>query len=350
MEDAAALYDPSRGVTYGTSGLETQGALKEALCDLMRAPFTSLVPSGLAAVTVPLLALLSPGDEVVLTDCIYGPTRRFLDRTLKRYGVVTRFHDPMATPQEIEALFTDKTKILILESPGSLTFEMVDIPDLARRARARGITTLCDHTWDAGVFFNPLDHGLDIAVQAISKYVGGHSDLLMGSMATRDEGLYQKIEMTIQDQGWFTSADEAYLALRGLRTLIHRIEACDASARQVAAWLETQPSVSKVLHPALPSHPQHDLWKRDFNGAAGLIGFVLKGADMKRAERFLDQLTLFGIGYSWGGYESLAIHCDPQLAYRQNPVQFDGALIRLNIGLEHPEDLIADLAQALTLD
>lgn len=345
MNRSADLFDESRGVTYGLEGLSVHRALEAGMAELEGAGQVLLAPSGLAAVTIPITAMLGAGDEVLITDAVYGPTRRFCNKTMKRFGVAARYYDQRASADEILALAGDRTRLIILESPGSLTFEIQDIPAIASLARARGITTLIDNTYGAGLLFRPLDHGVDISVQALSKYVGGHSDVFGGSIATVDAKIGAKIKTLFEEMGWFVSPDDAYLALRGLRTLPARMAQHEAGGLEVAKWLAGQPEVHDVLHPALPSFPDHALWKRDFSGSNGLFTIVLKpGLD---ADRLIDGLELFGTGVSWGGYESLASPGDKQVARRSRPQDFGGSLVRLHVGLEAPADLISDLRRAL---
>ncbi len=347
LPDAAALYDDGI-VTYGRSGLATHQALMDALAGLEGAAAVRLFPSGLAAVTGALMAVLKAGDEALVTDAIYKPTRRFCDRVLRRYGVGVRYYPPRASAGELMALCGPSTKVIVLESPGSLTMEMQDVPAIAAQARARGVLTLIDNTWAAGLLFKPLAHGVDLSVQSLTKYVGGHSDVFMGAAAARDPGVIARLDQAILDFGVSVSPDDAYQMLRGLRTLPTRMARHQASALRVAAWLAGHARVGNVLYPALPGDPDHGLWRRDYAGAAGLFSFRLTGAGPKGADAFLDALRLFGLGYSWGGFESLALTCDPQLGVRATaPGPGQGALIRLSIGLEDPQDLIADLDQAL---
>ena len=342
LPDAASLYDESRP-TYGRAGLVAQDTLMAALAELEHAEAVRLFPSGLAAMAGAIMAVLKSGDEVLVTDAIYKPTRRFCDRVLARYGVTTRYHAPCATPGEILALASPATRLIVLESPGSLTFEMQDVPAIAALARARGILTLIDNTWAAGLLFKPLDHGVDLSVQALTKYVGGHSDVFMGSAAASDPELVRALDHAILDFGWAVSPEDAYQMLRGLRTLPTRIARCGASSVAVAAWLRDQPQVAEVLHPALPGAPDHGLWARDFSGPAGLFGVVLQPCPEAAVHAFLDALALFGLGFSWGGFESLALNCDPQFNVRRFAPDLARPVVRLNIGLEDPDDLIADL-------
>ncbi len=335
------------GFTYGINGGRVHRVLEEALAELEHASRVFLVPTGLSAVTVAILAAVESGDEILVTDSVYFPSRRFCEVQLKRLGVTARFSPPRATADELMALTTDRTRLILMESPGSVTFEMQDIPAIAAAARARGILTLADNTWAAGVFFKPLDHGVDLSVQALSKYVGGHSDVFGGSIAVADAKVGKRVDDVIEDYGWFVSPDDAYLCLRGLRTLPVRLDAHQRAAMKVAQWLESQPEVAGVLYPALPSSPDHALWKRDFTGASGLMGVELTPGSREAAEAFLDALQLFGVGFSWGGFESLATYEDPQLTRRQHQPKRAGPLVRLHIGLEGTDDLIGDLRQAL---
>jgi cystathionine beta-lyase len=346
LADSAALKDYGQ-VSYGRHGLASHAALQEALAEMEGAAHVALYPSGLAAVTGALLAVLKIGDEVLVADSIYRPTRRFCDTTLKRFGVTTRYFDVSLSADDLLALAGPATRLIVLESPGSLTMDMQDIPAIAKAAKARGVLTAIDNTWGAGLIFKPLEHGVDISIQALTKYVGGHSDVFMGSAAAVDETICRQLEAGQLEIGWAVSPDDAYAMLRGLRTLGTRLDRHGANGIEVAAWLTDQPQVLQVLHPALPGAPGHELWKRDFTGACGLFSFVLKPGSPKALDVFLDTLTLFGLGYSWGGFESLAIPCDPQLTSRNHRRDYEGPMVRLHIGLEAPADLIADLANAL---
>ncbi|ADG10378.1 cystathionine beta-lyase [Caulobacter segnis] len=342
LPNAASLYDDDQ-LTYGITGLATPHALQQALADLEGAEDVTLYPSGLAAITGALLAVLKAGDEVLVVDSAYKPTRRFCDRLLARFGVSTTYYDPALDADALMALATPRTRLIVLEAPGSLTFEMQDIPAIAQAATARGIMTLIDNTWAAGFYFKPLAHGVTLSVQALTKYVGGHSDCFMGSVATSDKAVAALLGEAMWDIGWSVSPDDAYTMLRGLRTLATRLPRHQENGLAVARWLQARPEVSRVLHPALPDDPGHAIWKRDFTGACGLFGVVLKPCAQSAAKAFLDRLELFGLGFSWGGYESLALHCDPQLKFRTIPVNLEGPLLRFHVGLESVEDLKADL-------
>lgn len=349
LPDAASLYDDGGRLTYGRQGLSAQFALQEALAELEHAKAVSLYPSGIASLTGPLLAVLKAGDEVLVTDAIYKPTRRFCDHVLKRFGVGVRYFDPRQAPEALVGEASEATRLILIESPGSLSFEMQDVGRVAELARARRILTVADNTWGAGYLHRPLDHGVDISVQALTKYVAGHSDVFMGSAAVNDARLAQALEDGVHNLGWAVAGEEAYQVLRGLRTLPTRLARQGESGLAVAAWLRERPEVSQVFHPGLPGAPDHELWKRDYTGACGLFGFSLKPGPEAAVNAFLDALELFGLGFSWGGFESLAIACDPQLRVRKFHPDYGGPLIRLHIGLENPHDLIADLARGLEL-
>ncbi|NJC42333.1 cystathionine beta-lyase [Brevundimonas alba] len=341
------IRDETAGAVYGIEDLSAARQLRAALADLEGAADAWLVPSGLAAVTVPLTALLRPGDEVLATDALYGPSRRFLNRHLKARGMATAFHAPDASVEDILAAMTGRTRLLLIESPASLTFELVDVPALAAACRERGVLTVMDNTWAAGLAFRPLAHGVDVSVQAVTKYVGGHSDLLMGSIAAADPAIARQIAETIEDLGWRVSPDDAWLALRGIRTLPLRYAEQARSALAVAEWLQTRPEVAQVLYPALPDATGHDLWRRDYTGAASILGLAMNGGSEASAHALMSALELFGLGYSWGGFESLITHETGQLAFRRAPPQLVGELLRLHVGLEDPADLIADLERGL---
>ena len=330
---------------YGRRGSPTQWSLAEALTEMEPgAHGTMLYPSGVAAIACALLSVLKSGDVLLMTDNAYDPSRSLADGFLKRFGVETRYFDPLAS--DYEALFCDRTKAILLESPGSLTFEMQDIPAICAAAKKRNIVTLLDNTWATPYFHTAIDKGVDMAILSCTKYIVGHSDVMMGSVTTHEK-YWTRLRQTAQQLGQTVSPDDAYLASRGLRTLSVRMKAHEASALQIAKWLQTQPGVAGVFHPALPECPGHDIWKRDFSGSAGLFSFIHKG-DAATAAAFVDALELFGIGYSWGGFESLALPVQPE-KYR-SVVSWDkeGTLIRLQIGLEDTDDLIADLDQAFT--
>jgi cystathionine beta-lyase len=327
---------------YGLQGTATHWALAEALTELEPgAAGTALYPSGLAAITAPLLALLSPGDDLLVPDSVYGPTRKFCDTMLKRLGIATRYYDPLIGTG-IAELLQDNTRLIILESPGSLTMEVQDVPGICAVARERGIATLLDNTYATPLLFPAMAAGVDISVLAATKYVGGHADVLLGT-ATATAEYYDKIQSTSWDLGFAVSPDDAWLCSRGLRTMSLRLKQHEESALEIARWLKERPEVGRMLHPAFPDCPGHEFWERDFKGSAGLFSFELKDGGEQRRAAFINALELFGIGFSWGGYESLVLPADPHRTVSQPPAP---NLVRLQIGLEDPEDLIADLANA----
>ena len=327
---------------YGLQGTATHWALSEALTALEPgAAGTALYSSGLAAITTALLAMLKPGDDLLVTDSVYGPTRHFCDSFLKRYGVVTRYYDPLIGAG-IEQLISDATRVIVLESPGSMTMEVQDVPAICAVAKERGIVTLIDNTWATPLLFPALAAGVDVSILAATKYVGGHADLLLGTVTATAEH-FDRLQRMSWDLGHAVSADDAFLASRGLRTMAVRLKQHEESALEIARWLKEQPRVGRVLHPALPDCPGHGIWKRDFTGSSGLFSFELEDASATERETFVESLELFGIGFSWGGYESLAIPVDPRRAVSEAPAP---NLIRLHVGLEDPADLIADLSRA----
>ena len=343
-------YPPKDGrLSYGRNGTWTQWSLAEALTELEPgAAGTRLFPSGSAAVAIALTSVLSPGDELLMVDSTYGPTRHFCDRDLKRLGVVTRYYDPVASVEEIEAMVSDKTRAIFMESPGSLTFEVQDVPGICAMAKGRGLTTLLDNTWATSFFFTAIQKGVDLSITACTKYVSGHSDLMMGSV-TAAPSHFEKLSRTGRGYGQYVSPDDAYLAARGLRTLGVRLRQHELGAVKIAHWLKDQPHVGAILHPAFAECAGHDYWRRDFTGSSGLFSFALKEADEAARDRFIESLELFGIGYSWGGFESLAVPADTGKLRTASSRDFGGPLVRLHIGLEDPDDLIADLTQAFAV-
>lgn len=348
VEQSHEAYPPKDGrPSYGRHGTWTQWSLAEALTELEPgAEGTRLYPSGSAAVAIALSAALSPGDELMMVDSTYGPTRHFCDRELKPLGIATRYYDPVTSPEALEAMLSDKTRAIFMESPGSLTFEVQDVPGICAMAKARGITTLLDNTWATSYFFPAIAKGIDLSITACTKYISGHSDVMMGAV-TAAPSHWEKLTRTGRNFGQYVSPDDAYLVARGLRTLGVRLRQHELGAIKVAHWLKDQPQVARVLHPAFAECAGHEFWKRDFTGSSGLFTFALKGGDKAARDRLVDSLDLFGIGYSWGGFESLAIPADTDNLRTASKRDFGGPLLRLHIGLEDPDDLIADLAQAL---
>ena len=338
--DAATIATQNQKYTYGTHGTPTTGALTSALDTLEGAAGTVLVPSGLAAVTLPLMTFLSAGDHVLFTDSVYRPTRHFADTVLTRMGIGVTYYDP-SCGAGIAALIQPNTKVVFTESPASNTFEIQDIPAIAREAHARDAVVMMDNTWATPLYFRPLDHGVDISIHALTKYPSGHSDLLMGSVSA-NERCWRRLHEAHSAFGLCAAPDDTYQVLRSMGM---RLERHGHSAFEIARWLEGREGVARVLHPALESFPGHALWKRDFSGASGIFSIVLAGGGERRAHAFLDALSVFGLGYSWGGYESLAVHV--QLDDRALGANYEGPVLRLQIGLEDVVDLKADLEAAL---
>lgn len=333
--------------TYGRHGSDVHDHLKEAFKTLEGGAHASLTPSGHSATTTAILAMVKTGDTVLLTDGAYGPTRAFCLNYLPKIGVTTVLFDPNIG-SDIAGRITDETSVIFLESPSSLTFEIHDLPAITKAAKAAGVTTILDNTWSGGISLNPLSHGVDISVHAATKYFGGHGDLLYGAVISSDPKIGAQVDGYMKSIGFATSPDDAYQVLRGFRSVMPRFKQAEATAMHLAKWLEQQDAVHSVLHPGLESHPGHALWKRDFAGAACLFGVVLNPTAPENVLAFINRLNLFGIGYSYGGYESLCIHCDPQLR-RSHADKLAGPLIRFACGLEHADDLQADIAQALPL-
>ena len=343
---AAGGRDTHHRLFYGRRGTPTQWSLADALTELEPgAEATFLYPSGVAAIAAALLSVLSPGDELLLVDSAYDPTRAMASGLLKRMGITTRFYDP-TIGAGIAEMIGDKTRAIFMESPGSLTFEVQDVPAIVAAAKARGIVTLLDNTWATPLFFPAIERGVDLSILACTKYIVGHSDVMLGSV-TAAPGHFAKLRDTSFQLGQIASPDDCWLGSRGLRTLAIRLAQHRSSALKIAAWLEQRPEVAAVLHPALSGCPGHDIFARDFKGSSGLFSFVLNGGTEAARAALIDGLEHFGIGYSWGGFESLALPVDP-MRYRSATKRTDaGPMVRLQIGIEDPDDLIADLAAGL---
>ncbi len=334
-------------MTYGTQGGPTHYAFEDVIAEIEGGTRCLIVGTGLAAVAVPLLAYLKAGDHCLMPDSAYGPARNLCEGLLKGWGVTTTYYDPTVDEAGMAALIQPNTKVVYTESPGSHTFEVQDIPAIARAAHARGCKVLMDNTWGIHHFM-PFEHGVDVSIQALTKYVGGHSDVLLGSVTVNSEQDWQTVRSTGSLLGQFASPDDVWLALRGVRTMAVRLKRQEASGLEVARWFETRPEVKQVMHPALPSHPQHAIFKRDFTGACSLFGVVFQPRySMDDVMRFIDSLSLFGIGASWGGFESLAIPTTGFITRSAGTGDFGGPMARIHIGLEEPADLIADLTQGL---
>ena len=339
LERAARGERP--GISYGLHGLPTVTDLQNAMAALEGGFAALAVPSGLTATTLPLLALASPGDHVLVTDVVYGPTRRFCENHLKRLGVEVSYYDPLAGAA-LEREFRPNTRLVFAESPGSLTFEVQDVPAITAVAHARGAQVVLDNTWATPLGFRAFDHGVDVAVHAVTKYIGGHSDVLLGVIVA-NEATHPALHRIWTDMGIAASSDDCFLGLRGLRTLAARLAQHQASALRIAGWLRSRSEVAEVLYPALPEARGHALWKRDFTAASGLFGVILRAVPRERIARMLNGMRLFGMGWSWGGFESLMIPTYPDRARTVTTWQAEGPTLRLHIGLEDPDDLIADL-------
>jgi len=329
------------GLSYGLHGLPTVTDFQRALAVLEGGHAALAVPSGLTATTLPLLALLKPGDHLLVTDAVYGPTRRFCDNHLRRLGMDVGYYDPLAGAAIVDA-FRPNTKLVFAESPGSLTFEVQDIRAIADAAHERGVRVVLDNTWATPLGFRAFDHGVDVSVHAATKYIGGHSDVLLGAIVANAD-TFPALHRLWTDMGVTPSSDDCFLGLRGLRTLGVRMQRHEASAREIATWLVARPEVREVLYPALPGDRGHALWKRDFRGASGLFGVVLQPVDGAAIGRMLDGMRIFGMGWSWGGFESLLIPTWPERARTVTRWSPGGPSLRVHIGLEDPQDLIEDL-------
>ena len=332
--------DEPGAVNYGLYGTPTHHALYELLTELESGYRSWAVSSGLAACSIAMLAFVRMGDHVLVSDSAYGPMRRFCIEMLPRYGVQCTFYSPTAG-RDLETLFRATTRVLWLESPGSLTFETQDVPALAEMARSRGVLTAIDNTWATPLYFQPLKCGVDVSVHAATKYICGHSDTLMGTI-TCNQAAWPAMRQTLFNFGLNVSPDDAYIALRGLRSLGARLKQHRATAERLIEWLLAQPEVERILYPPLPEDPGHALWKRDMSGAPGLFGIVLKqDAGGARLNALVDAVELFGRGYSWGGHESLLVPVYPERSVV--PCPYDGRLFRISAGLEDADDLIDDL-------
>jgi len=345
MDAVQRRFDADEVVpTYGITNMPLRAAFEEMITGLEGGFRACTYPSGLAAVAAALMAATSAGDHVLVSDSVYGPTRRFCDRTLARYGVETTYYDPLAGAS-IASSMRPNTRAVYLESPGSLTFEVQDFPAIAAVAHERGAAVIHDNTWATGVFFPSFEHGADLVVQAATKYPAGHSDVLLGAVVA-NERCWPRLRDVTRDLGQTASPDDIFLALRGMRTLEVRLRRHEASALEIARALEPHPAIRRVLHPALPSDPGHALWQRDFRGSSGLFAIELEPCPRESVAAFLDGLELFALGYSWGGYESLAVPA--HVAHARTVRRWTGGpLVRLQVGLEDPADLLADLEKGL---
>jgi len=338
-----------RALTYGLGGSATHWALEDVIAEVEGGTRCAIVCSGLAAVTTPLLAFLKAGDHMLMPDTVYGPSRNFSEGMLKRFGVETTFYDPVIDGAGIAALLRPNTTVVYTESPGSHTFEVQDIPAIAKAAHAGGAKVLMDNTW--GIHhFQPFKHGVDVSIQAATKYPAGHSDILIGSVTVNSEEDWQTLHAGSRGLGQYASPDDCWLTLRGLRTMGVRLAHQEQAGLEVARWLATRREVARVLHPALPGAPGHAIWKRDFSGACSLFGVEFKpDYSVESTHAFCEALALFGIGASWGGFESLALPTSGFVTRTAGGARFAGPLVRLHIGLEDVADLLADLEQGLAV-
>ena len=348
FKNVAALrarnWQEKSGYTYGLHGTPTTFTLEARLADIEGGTHCLLAPSGLAAIAMINLALLKSGDDVLLPDNAYNPNRELAHWLQADFGISAQFYDPLIG-EGIADLIKPNTRLIWAEAPGSVSMEMPDVPAICRAAKAHGVPVALDNTWSAGIAFQAFEHGVDIVMQALTKYQSGGSDALMGAVITRDKALHRKIDTAHMRLGMGVSADDTYLVLRGLPSMKLRFEAHDASARKIAGWLKQRPEIAQVLHPAIEGCPGHEIWRRDFTGAAGLFSVLFDPAYSEaQTDRFIDSLKLFKIGYSWGGANSLAV------PYRMTQIRREwphpGQLVRFNIGLEDVQDLIDDLNQA----
>jgi cystathionine beta-lyase len=334
---------------YGLYGTATHFALENAVAEIEGGTHCQIVGSGLAACTVPLLGYLQSGDHLLVPDSVYGPTRNFCNFFLRRYGVETTYYDPLIDEPGITALLRPNTRVIFTESPGSHTFEVQDIPMLARAAHAAGAKCFMDNTWGIQTF-QPFSHGVDVSIQALTKYIGGHSDIILGAITVNSESDWAWLRKASTELGQYASPDDCWLALRGLRTLGVRLRAQSDAALAIAHWFAARPEVARVLHPALPSCPGHEFFVRDFTGACGLFGVVFNPEFSAAAiVAMIDALQIFGIGASWGGYESLVLPTTGTITRSAGTGVFEGEIARFHIGLENIDDLIADLDQALAV-
>lgn len=346
-----ALHDADKNkfnqVYYGRYGTPTTFAFEQAVADLEGAQHCVALPSGMAAIAVALMANLHAGDHVLITDSAYYPTIKFAEGFLKKMGVETSYFDPMLGA-DIKDLMRPNTKVVFTEAPGSITFEVQDIPAICKVAHDAGAVVILDNTWSAGYHFKPFEHGVDMSVQAATKYIVGHSDAMLGTVTCNDEKLWKHAKITQVGLGYSTGPDDCYLGLRGIRTLAVRLQRHEETGLKLAHWLAQRPEVETVLHPALPSCPGHEIFKRDFTGSSGLFGVVLKeGPDAAAVARMLDGMERFAMGYSWGGFESLIIPSDPGQIRTAYTWPHKGPLLRIHAGLEDSGDLIRDLEAGL---
>ncbi len=331
---------------YGVHGTPTTFALETAMAEVEEGYRAISVSSGLAAITTALISFLKTGDHLLMVDSVYAPTRNFCDTTLKRFGIETTYYDPLIG-SNIENLIKPETKVIFTESPGSYTFEIQDIPSIVKAAHKREIKVMIDNTWSAGYFFKPFDHKVDISIQATTKYQAGHADLILGHIVTRTKEDWLKVKTNTGILGQTVAPDVCYLALRGLRTLVVRLEEHQQNALTIANWLKERPEVEKILHPAFSSCPGHEFWQRDFTGSSGLFSVILKDVNIEKIHNMLNNMEYFSMGYSWGGFESLMVYSDPSKIRTATKWETSSPLLRIHVGQEDVRDLIADLERGL---
>jgi len=341
FRDSETFRTRNQPYVYGRRGTPTSEALETAIAELEGGYRTCLAPSGMAAIATALLAFARPGDHLLMADTVYRPARNFAATMLARLGIDVEFYDPLLGA-EVAGLLRDETTAVYCESPGSQTFEVQDVPAIALAARQRGATVIVDNTWASPLFFEPFTHGADVSIQALTKYVVGHSDVMMGAI-TCTEATWEAVHATHSLLGQCAGPDDIYLAQRGLRTLGVRLDRHQETGIELARWLQQRPEVADVMHPALSSHPTHELWRRDFKGASGLFSIWLAPTSQAAVDAMLDGLELFGMGASWGGYESLVLPFNPADYRSAVPWTTEGHGVRIHAGLEDIEDLKADL-------
>ncbi|MBL6933927.1 MAG: cystathionine beta-lyase [Alphaproteobacteria bacterium] len=340
-----AVGDPFNSIYYGRFGTPTSAAFEEAVAEIEGGEKAIATSSGLAAIACALTAFLKSGDHLLVADTVYQPTRKFCDGILKGFGVETEYYDPLIGGG-IAALIRDNTRAVFMESPGSLTFEVQDVPAIAAAAKERGVVSMLDNTWGTPLFFRPFEHGVDIAIEAATKYISGHADVMLG-VIIMNEAHFKRIKTVTVALGNSAGPDDCYLGLRGLRTLAVRLARHQETALTLARWLAERPQVARVLHPALPDDPGHELWKRDFTGSCGLFGVELQPVAEEKVTAMLDGFELFGMGFSWGGFESLILPMEPKYSRSATTWEGKGPLLRIHAGLEDPDDLLADLEAGL---
>jgi len=336
-----------RGIFYGRWGTPTTFSLEDVVSEIEGGYRCMVYPSGLAAIAGALLSFLKTGDHVLMVDSVYGPSRRFSETVLARFGVETTFYSPLATPAELTELIRPNTRVVYTEAPGSQTFEMQDIPAVADVAHKHGAVVMIDNTWASPLYFKPFQHGVDVSIQAGTKYIVGHSDVMIGTVTATKEA-WSTLEDTSRSLGQTAGPDDVYLAQRGIRTLSVRLKQHWENGLKLAEWFKKQPEVECVMHPALPEDPGHEIWRRDFVGASGLFGVTLTPRSRESVAAFVDNLEYFGLGASWGGYESLVLVTDPNAMRVARPWPYEGPTLRFHAGLENVDDLIGDLETGIS--